>query len=165
MTVDSGRLSYVRLSPHFSEVDLHVAGRMAGKTGQRLAAFDETGDRDGAIATAAMSAADRKAEDWRDYGGGPDNSKFFSLKQIDKSNVSKLRVAWTYPLHGETLFNPIVVARVRLRQGTQHGALIALDAATGKEIWISRRPRRHDAARRELLGKQRRQGSAADLQH
>jgi len=108
-------------------------GRMAGKTGQRLAAFGRPAIVM-AIAIAAVSAADRKAQDWRDYGGGPDNSKFSPLKQIDKSNVSKLQVAWTYP-YGETLFNPIVVRGFVYAKG-RNGALIALDAATGKEIWI-----------------------------
>ena len=116
-------------------------GRMAGKTGQRLAAFGRPAIAM-AIAIAAVSAADRKAQDWRDYGGGPDNSKFSPLKQIDKSNVSKLQVAWTYP-YGETLFNPIVVrgfvyakGRNRLpdraRRGHRQGDL------------DPRRPRRHD---------------------
>ena len=50
-------------------------GRMAGKTGQRLAAFGRPAIAM-AIAIAAVSAADRKGQDWRDYGGGPDNSKF-----------------------------------------------------------------------------------------
>ena len=53
-------------------------GRMAGKTGQRLAAFGRPAIAM-AIAIAAVSAADRKAQDWRDYGGGPDNSKFSPL--------------------------------------------------------------------------------------
>jgi quinoprotein glucose dehydrogenase len=83
---------------------------------------------------AGMSASDHNGREWRDYGGGPDNSKFSPLKQIDKSNVAKLQVAWTYP-YGETGFNPIVVRDVVYGKG-RNSSLIALDAATGKEIWI-----------------------------
>ncbi len=48
--------------------------------------------------------------------------------------MSKLEVAWTYP-YGETLFNPIVVRGVVYGKG-RNSSLVALDAATGKEIWI-----------------------------
>ena len=85
-------------------------------------------------AAAAMSAAGQNPREWRDYGGGPDNSKFSTLKQIDKSNVSTLEVAWTYP-YGETGFNPIVAHGVVYAKG-RNSSLVALDAATGKEIWI-----------------------------
>jgi len=88
-----------------------------------------------ACAAAAMSAAsDQNPREWRDYGGGPDNSKFSALKQINKSNVGKLDVAWTYP-YGETMFNPIVARGVIYGKG-RNSSLVALDAATGKEIWI-----------------------------
>src|SRR5262245_37480722 len=81
----------------------------------------------------ALGAAD-DARDWRDYGGGPANSRFVPLKQLDKSNVGRLAVAWTYP-YGETGFNPLVVRGVIYGKG-RNSSLIALDAATGKEIWI-----------------------------
>jgi quinoprotein glucose dehydrogenase len=72
--------------------------------------------------------------EWRDYGGGPDNSKFSALKQITKANLSKLDVAWTYP-YGETGFNPIVAHGIVYGKG-RNSSLVALDAGTGKEIWI-----------------------------
>jgi quinoprotein glucose dehydrogenase len=88
-----------------------------------------------ALADAArMSDAERRQREWLDYGGGPSNSKFSTLKQIDRSNVSKLEVAWAYP-YGETLFNPIVARGVVYGKG-RNSSLIALDASTGKEIWI-----------------------------
>ncbi|MDP9324385.1 MAG: hypothetical protein M3P13_12185, partial [Acidobacteriota bacterium] len=34
--------------------------------------------------------------EWRDYAGGPDSSRFVAAKQITKSNVNQLQVAWTY---------------------------------------------------------------------
>ena len=71
---------------------------------------------------------------WWDYGGGPDSSHFVPLDQIKRSNVSKLEVAWYYP-HGTTGFNPIIVDDVMYVLG-RNNSLIALDATTGKEMWI-----------------------------
>jgi hypothetical protein len=35
---------------------------------------------------------------WTDYGGAPDSSQYSALKQIDKTNVSRLEQAWFYPV-------------------------------------------------------------------
>ena len=48
------------------------------------------------LAGAAMLSAQQTRTTWRDYLGGPDSSHYSALKQIDKSNVNKLEVAWTY---------------------------------------------------------------------
>jgi glucose dehydrogenase len=72
--------------------------------------------------------------EWRDYAGGPDSSRFVAATQITKSNVNQLQVAWTYPA-GQTDFNPLVVRGVVYGRGP-NGSFVALDAATGKEIWL-----------------------------
>ena len=98
---------------------------------------------------------------WPGYGNGADNSRYFASKQINKSNVNQLQVAWNYPF-GDTSFGP--------------------DCGTGCDLWawtkwIARRGRRedrqgavdsrehewHDEPRHELLGKHRRPRSASDL--
>jgi quinoprotein glucose dehydrogenase len=79
--------------------------------------------------------ADRREKWWSDYGGGPDSSHYVNLDQIDKSNVSQLEVAWYYP-HGASGFNPVAVGDVLYVLGRNAAALIALDANTGKELWI-----------------------------
>ncbi len=89
-------------------------------------------------ATAAQlghAQADRTT--WADYGGGPDNARYFTLNQIDKSTLSQLAVAWTYPTSDNTsyVFNPIVVDTVIYVLARNH-SLVALDATTGREIWI-----------------------------
>jgi quinoprotein glucose dehydrogenase len=43
-------------------------------------------------------------------------------------------VAWTYEIAGNVTFNPLVVDNVMYVQGTGN-SIVALDAATGKEIW------------------------------
>ena len=85
----------------------------------------------GAIAVAPRAAQDRW---WRDYAGGPTSSRFVESTEITTANVGNLTVAWTYPF-GETGFNPIVVNGVVYGRG-RNGAMVALDAKTGKEIWI-----------------------------
>ena len=71
---------------------------------------------------------------WTAYQGGAHSSQYSALDQINKSNVSQLEVAWTYPVAGNITFNPIVVDNVMYVQGTGN-AIVALDAATGKELW------------------------------
>src|SRR5688572_32152719 len=71
---------------------------------------------------------------WPGYGNGPDNSRYFASRQINKSNVNQLQVAWTYP-YGETNSAPIVVRGVIYGRG-RNGSLVAVDAKTGKELWI-----------------------------
>jgi len=71
---------------------------------------------------------------WPGYGNGADNSRFFESKQINKSNINQLQVAWNYP-YGDTSFGPIVVRGVIYGRG-RNGSLVAVDAKTGKELWI-----------------------------
>lgn len=72
--------------------------------------------------------------EWRDYAGGPDSSRFVAATHITKTNVSQLQVAWTYP-SGQTDFNPLVVRGVVYGRGA-NDSFVALDAATGAQIWI-----------------------------
>src|SRR5580765_4922804 len=102
--------------------------------GRRLAGAARLAILAALAAVTGLTAADPDRRSWTDYNGSPDNSKYSTLKQIDKVNVSRLEVAWTYP-YGETFFNPIVVHGVVYANG-RNSSLIALDAATGKEIWI-----------------------------
>jgi quinate dehydrogenase (quinone) len=87
-----------------------------------------------AAGVAGLSVSDQDQREWRDYAGGPDSSRFVAAKQITKSNVNQLQVAWTYAA-GQTDFNPLVVRGVIYGRGA-NGAFVALDAATGKQIWI-----------------------------
>lgn len=76
--------------------------------------------------------------EWNDFGGGPDHSKFVNFKQINKRNVTKLQPAFVYPSNDKNQsykFNPIIVDNVMyvLAKGN---SLVAINAITGKEIWI-----------------------------
>jgi quinoprotein glucose dehydrogenase len=82
----------------------------------------------------AAGGAARTSKYWWDNLAGPDSSNFVELDQIKKSNVAQLDVAWTYP-YATPGFNPVVVDDVMYLLG-RNSSLIALDATTGKEIWI-----------------------------
>ena len=88
-----------------------------------------------AAAVAAMPTSVAQSDKWwPGYGNGPDNSRYFASRQINKSNVSQLQVAWTYP-HGDTGSVPIAVHGVLYGRG-RNGSLVAIDARTGAERWV-----------------------------
>lgn len=82
--------------------------------------------------------ADQQHTTWTQYGGGADQSKFVRFDQITKDNVKQLEVAWTYPTGDEVAaykFNPVIVDNI-MYVLAKNNSLVALDATTGKEIWI-----------------------------
>jgi quinoprotein glucose dehydrogenase len=93
--------------------------------------------------TAAAGAAG--ADEWPAYGRDAGGTRYSPLTQIDRSNVGKLKVAWTFhtgdiddgkgkgPRSGfET--TPIYLDG-RLYLTTPFGRVIALDPATGTQLW------------------------------
>jgi quinoprotein glucose dehydrogenase len=75
---------------------------------------------------------------WDAYLGGSDSSQFSSLTQITPANVKNLQVAWEYPTGAgqPPHFNPTVAGgRMYVQRGD--GKIVALDPATGKELWVS----------------------------
>ena len=86
-----------------------------------------------------LIAAQLLAQDyrtWNDYGGGPDSSQYTSLTQINKSNVAKLQVAWTFKI-GENKrynFNPVVVDNLMYVMGAGN-SIVAIEASSGKQVW------------------------------
>src|SRR3984957_12791029 len=74
---------------------------------------------------------------WPPYGGGPTQTRYSNLTQINKSNVQKLQIAWTYDTSdgpGDPQTQPIMVDGVLFGLTPRH-KVIALDAATGKLLW------------------------------
>lgn len=74
--------------------------------------------------------------DWSQYLGGKERDLYSSLDQINLHNVGKLEVAWTYDTGNEAEYqaNNLIVGGV-LYTPTATRKVIALDAATGKELW------------------------------
>jgi len=87
------------------------------------------------LASAAGEA--RPYTRWRDYGGSADSMQYSALDQITRDNVSRLQLAWFFPVpdrKGNFGFNPIVVDGVMFVLGPAN-AIVALDAATGRQLW------------------------------
>lgn len=77
--------------------------------------------------------------DWPVYRGDPKGNQFAPLAQINATNVHKLRPAWQYRTGDSTQrstmhVNPIVVGGT-MYITTPSMKAVALDAATGREIW------------------------------
>ena len=73
----------------------------------------------GALATGAAVVVTSLAQSstdlwWTGYSNGPEGSRYFASRQINKSNVAKLQVAWTYPF-GDTHVRAERRPRRRLR--------------------------------------------------
>jgi quinoprotein glucose dehydrogenase len=85
---------------------------------------------------AGCLAAQPTHNNWSDYGGAPDSAQYSALKQINRSNVGKLKVAWSYPTggHQHYFFNPIVVHGL-MYVLAKNNSVVALDAATGRQVW------------------------------
>jgi quinoprotein glucose dehydrogenase len=86
----------------------------------------------------ALSQSTARNEPWP-VNGGPDNIRYSPLDQINRTNVTRLQAAWTYDSRdsfrsSEMQSNPIVVDGV-LYATTPSMKVVAVDAATGKEIW------------------------------
>lgn len=78
--------------------------------------------------------------DWGIYRGDLGGSQYSELNQINTANVHLLEKAWEYEYDGDPqppgiYSNPIIVDGV-LYFNTPHMKTVALDAATGEEIWV-----------------------------
>lgn len=85
------------------------------------------------------------AAEWPYYGGDAGGMRYSPLDEINRSNVSRLRVAWTYhtgevsdgtkyPVRSAFETTPLIVDGV-LYLTTPFNRLVALDAETGRELW------------------------------
>jgi quinoprotein glucose dehydrogenase len=113
-------------------------------------------------AIAAPGLAAPAASDWRSYGRDEGHARHSPLAQITPANVKSLQPAWTYHMRpagttGETIPMPDGVP-ARFRTGfsaseatplvvdgvmylpTPYRRVVALDAATGRELWVFPRP-------------------------
>lgn len=80
--------------------------------------------------------------DWPNHGGDPGHRQYSTLDEITRDNVSQLRVAWTYRTgdaradnRSQIQCNPIVIRGVLFATSPQLKTF-ALDAATGRELWV-----------------------------
>ena len=90
-----------------------------------------------------VDAQSQAPRDWPSYGRDPGGARFSPLTQITRANVATLKVVWRYHT-GEPVIDvsrqpslqvtPIVVDGV-MYISTPLGKVMALEPATGREIW------------------------------
>jgi glucose dehydrogenase len=83
-----------------------------------------------------VTTISQAANGWPAYGGQPAQDHYSSLSQINRGNVSKLKVAWTFDTGEKGSFEctPVVVGRI-LYTYTPSLKVVALDGASGKLLW------------------------------
>src|SRR5215217_427777 len=89
------------------------------------------------IDDSALRAAGRSGDEWLTYGLNQSESRYSLLTDINTSNVSRLRPAWTYDLGsggGGQEATPLV-ANGTIYGITNWSIVFAVDTRTGKERW------------------------------
>jgi glucose dehydrogenase len=84
----------------------------------------------------SIVGGDNGNTDWSLYGQEYNNQRYSPLKQINRNNVGKLKLAWKYKTGKKNTFqtNPLVQNGV-MYITTPFNDVAALDAASGKEKW------------------------------
>jgi quinoprotein glucose dehydrogenase len=99
--------------------------------------------------------------EWRTYAGDLGASRYAPLDQINAANFSKLEIAWRFktdPLGPRPEFQyeatPLMVHGIVYTTAGSRRAVVALDAATGEELWMhsEQEGKRAQAAPRQLSG-------------
>lgn len=95
-----------------------------------LLAVNSPADQDRLLAAASDNS------NWLSYGHGYASQRFSALEQINRDSVAGLRPAWIYQtgILGSFPTNPLVVDGVMFIT-TPFNHVVALDAATGAEVW------------------------------
>ncbi len=98
-----------------------------------------------ALAMPAVGGAQDTSAQWPSYGNDPGGERYSPIDQINRSNVSQLKVAWTYHTGDvsdgthtkrKTSFeNTPIVVDGTMYISTPFSRVIALDPATGAEKW------------------------------
>ena len=113
-----------------------------------------------AFTAAAQTGA--KNGEWPAYGGDLGNTHYSPLDQISAANFNKLEVAWRFKTDNlgpapENRYEttPLMVGGVLYATAGSRRAVVALDAATGEELWMhsEREGARGEAAPRKLSGR------------
>ncbi len=96
----------------------------------------------GGVTSTRLEKAGSEPQNWFMYWGDYSSTHYSGLKQIDVTNVARLRAAWTFPMPGDSVLEATPVVVVGVLYMTQPGVVAALDARTGRPVWRYARPQR-----------------------
>ena len=111
------------------------------------------GKKNNFLPGSSLEKLEKNFSNWKRSHGGYSSMRFSSLKKIDKSNVNKLKVAWTYKSNDgkkSIQANPVVNDGL-IYFPTPGNFIVCLDAASGNEIWKHKVSEGFWAAKRGLL--------------
>jgi len=115
--------------------------------GASLPAIGQTGAKDG---------------EWRSYGGDLGSTRYSALDQINAGNFNQLEIAWRFKTDNlgprrefQLEATPLVARGVLYSTAGTRRAVVALDAATGEQLWVhsEREGARGANAPRQLSGR------------
>jgi quinohemoprotein ethanol dehydrogenase len=92
----------------------------------------------GAVDGASIIHADRHPGEWLTYGRTYSEQRYSPLRQINDGDVGRLGLAWYYDIPGDRRVQestPLIVGRV-MYLTTAWSRVVALDAATGRKLWV-----------------------------
>ena len=73
--------------------------------------------------------------DWAYYGGDLGSTQFSDARQINRENVGRLQLAWSYETGPEVTTAAPLIADGLMYVVSHGDTIVALDPATGREIW------------------------------
>jgi quinoprotein glucose dehydrogenase len=140
----------------FLDIIAYLAREAGAKPGPRAAALDDPAWREarvapGATVRQAAARLDAPMLEWRSWRGAPEGLGYSPASQIDRTNVSRLTVAWRWSgaNFGPTpaarnITTPLMADGVLFATAGPRRDVVAIDAATGETLWLWR-PQETDA--------------------
>jgi quinoprotein glucose dehydrogenase len=102
----------------------------------------------GALVVAAASISAQYGTtngEWRSYAGEPGSTKYSPLDQINRDNARTLRIAWRFKADNygprpdyNMQVTPLMANGVLYAQAGTRRAVVAIDPATGEQLWMWR---------------------------
>lgn len=131
------------IAPSLSSLERwQVLGYLRNLQTRAALAGDDGGRRfDIQVSRERLRTAGSRRDEWLTYSGSLNGHRYVSLTEITPANVSRLRVRWVSQFdtrESQIEGTPLVVDGVLFISEPPSGA-IALDAASGRPIWIYRR--------------------------
>ena len=113
---------------------LLLLGSVAGCRGLLAQSVDQKGE----------NSIPSVSDEWPTFNGDYSGRRYSLLSQINKNNVSSLKLAWAFQTHGVTLKStPLLVRGVLYFSTPNH--VWAVDGKTGAQIWQFQRSSEGDA--------------------